>query len=73
MFRAWLCCILPWHKWVSCEPVSSISDKLTCSCGQAYGMNNIEQIMLPWRDVEPFYRAKAVRPAVGSSRERDNG
>lgn len=55
MMRMYICTFAPWHKWVKCEPVSAISDKLTCSCGRAYGMNNSERIMLPWHMVSNFY------------------
>jgi len=53
----WWCLTMPWHKWVRREPVSDISDKMTCSCGRQYGMNNSERIILPWEDVKPFYDA----------------
>lgn len=55
MFRMWCCLTLPWHKWVKCEPVSSISDKMTCSCGREYGINNSERIILPWHMVSELY------------------
>jgi len=70
MFKMWRCTMLPRHKWVRCEPVSSISDKLTCSCGQAFGMNNLEGIMLPWELVADFYQDRVVRRALSSAQEK---
>jgi hypothetical protein len=55
MLGMWWCLHSPWHKWIKCEPVSSIADKLTCSCGREYGMNNSERIMLPWHQVSSLY------------------
>jgi hypothetical protein len=55
MLRMWMCCFLPWHRWTKCAPVSPNSDKLTCSCGREYGMNNDQQIMLPWWMVKTLY------------------
>jgi hypothetical protein len=55
MFRMWWCLRAPWHRWVKREPVSGVSDKLTCSCGREYGMNHSERIILPWGDVKSFY------------------
>lgn len=55
MFGMWWCLTMPWHKIIKCQPVSEISDKLTCSCGRAYGMNNHERIILPWDMVSGLY------------------
>lgn len=55
MIQMWLCLRMPWHRWVKREPVSSISDKVTCSCGRQYGMNHSERIILPWRMVSELY------------------
>jgi hypothetical protein len=69
MIRLWWCLHSPWHKWIRCEPVSEISDKITCSCGQEYGMNNNVRVILPWHMVSGLYDDLArINADVGSAR-----
>lgn len=67
MMGMWWCLHAPWHKIVKCEPVSRISDKLTCSCGREYGVNNSERIILPWHMVKGLYDTLPRLNAGGST------
>jgi len=42
-FRLLWCLYAPWHKWVKREPIGSV-ERVTCSCGQVYGINYNKQI-----------------------------
>jgi hypothetical protein len=59
----WLCTHLPWHRFVIRKRVSEQSEKITCSCGRAYGMNHNVRAILPWDDVKEFYERKDRRHA----------
>jgi hypothetical protein len=53
----WACTHLPWHRFVIRKRVSASSEKITCSCGRAYGMNHDVRAILPWEDVKSLYDA----------------
>jgi hypothetical protein len=70
MLRMWWCLRSPWHRWTKVVRVSDVSDKITCSCGREYGMNNCERIILPWHMVKPLYDDLArINGDVGPARQ----
>jgi hypothetical protein len=49
------CFYLPWHHIITRWRLTEQSEKLTCSCGRAYGINHDARVVLPWDSVHELY------------------
>ena len=58
-----LCAIWPWHRWAAAEQVSDVAMRVVCTrCGRQYAYNHDLRAVLPWSDVEGFYRNRRRMP-----------